>query len=291
MAAFRDQHPGTVTHATFGVAGPVIGGRAEITNLPWTVDSTRLSEALGTDSVVILNDLQAMAAAIPSFAPEDVVRIKDGTVESDGTIAAVAPGTGLGEAFLAWDGREYIPCASEGGHTSFAPADVQQIALLEFMRRNHPHVSFERVCSGHGIPRLYQFVKETSVYSESRHVAVQIAETTDPTPVIIDHALHDETPCPLCRETLSLFVRILATKAGNLALTVFATGGVYLGGGIPPRILPALQNGEFVEAFTHKGRLSDLLIGIPVFVIVAEDVALRGAAQHTFHLLRSTADS
>lgn len=288
VTAFLDRHPGRITHATIGVAGPVLAGRAEITNLPWTVEASRLRKTLGIESVTLLNDLQAMAAAIPSFETSDVVQIKEGRAEREGTIAVVAPGTGLGEAFLVWDGHRFLPHASEGGHASFAPADDQQVALLTFMRRTRQHISFERVCSGHGIPDLYQFLKESSGIRGSEHIGKQIAGADDATPVIIDAALDREMPCPLCRETLSLFVRILGVKAGDLALTVMATGGVYLGGGIPPRILPALQTDDFLLAFTRKGRMSGLLERIPVQVIVAENVALRGAAQHAFETVGRT---
>ncbi len=291
VASFLDRHNASVSHATFGVAGPVIGGRAQITNLPWSLDESALKDALNIKSVILLNDLQAMASAVPVLGDDEVDLIKTGRKSSNGAIGVIAPGTGLGEAFLVWNDRSHVAYPSEGGHASFAPADKQQVELLQYMRRMYDHVSFERVCSGRGIPGLYEFIRDTSDQSEKQPVAEAITRADDATPVIIDAALDAEPPCPLCQATLSLFVRILGSEAGNLAMKVMATGGIYLGGGIPPRILPALKTGEFVEAFTHKGRLSDMLANIPVSVIVGHNVALMGAARHVFEVAQRESSS
>jgi glucokinase len=269
-----------VKQASFGVAGPVVGGRATITNLPWVMDETQLSEALNLSSVHLLNDLVAIAYAVPSLEPDDLYTLNEGKPAYGGTIAVVAPGTGLGEAYLTWDGTRYRAYASEGGHTDFAPTTPLEIELLRFLKDRLGHVSYERVCSGRGIPNIYTYLKESGYAEEPAWLAEQLAKAHDPTPVIAKAALDGERPCELCIATLDAFVSILGTEAGNMALKVLATGGVYLGGGIPPRILTALEKGGFMEAFQRKGRLSDLLARIPVHVILNPKVALLGAACH-----------
>ncbi len=264
--------------AVFGVAGPVVGGRAEITNLPWRITEAGLRRALRLRSARLVNDLVAIAWAVPVLGARDVRTINRGTVARGGTIGVVAPGTGLGEAFLAWDGARYRAYPSEGGHSDFAPPTELTADLLAFMRRTVPHVSVEWVCSGLGIPHLYAFLKARGE-AEPAWLADRLASAPDPAPIIIGAALDRDRPCPIAAATLDLFIDILGAEAGNLAVKVLATGGVYLAGGIPPKIAGALSDGRFMRAFRRKGRLADLLAHIPVRLVVHPQPALIGAVR------------
>jgi glucokinase len=267
-------------HAAFGVAGPVVAGQASITNLPWVMDEAHLQAVLGMSSVRLLNDLAAIAQAVPWLGPDDLHTLNPGQPVSGGAIAIIAPGTGLGEGFLTWDGARYRAQASEGGHTDFAPVTPLEIELLRYLKGRYDHVSYERVCSGIGLPNIYAFLKQGGYAPEPDWLAGQLAGADDPTPVIVQAAMDSQRPCELCRVTLQTFVSILGTEAGNWALKVMATGGVYLGGGIPRRILPPLRDERFMQAFQSKGRMAPLLARIPVHVILNPQVALLGAAYH-----------
>lgn len=266
-----------VRYACFDVAGPVVAGRAHLTNLPWEVDAAALQRKLQLDAVWVLNDLVAIAHAVPLLTPDDLHTLNVGTAVAGGAIAVIAPGTGLGEAFLVWDGARYHAFPSEGGHANFAPATDAEISLLRYLQQQFDHVSVERVCSGLGIPHLYDFFRDSNAAPESQELAAQLAAAEDRTPLIVEGALHPTVPDKLCAATLEAFISILGSEAGNLVLKVLATGGVYLSGGIPPRILPALDNGLFMQAFQRKGRLSEMLARIPVHAIIKQ-VALIGAA-------------
>lgn len=268
----------TVDRASFGVAGPVVAGTAKITNLPWLMDERHLAAALHLSSVRLLNDLEAVAHAVPALKAGDLFTINEGQPVKKGPRAIVAPGTGLGEAFLVWSGRRYRICASEGGHADFAPVDELQRGLLAYLADQYDHVSFERVCSGRGLPNIYAYLKDSGYAQEPGWLTEELNSAPDPSPVIVKAAL--EHDCELCTATLDLFVSILGAQAGNMALTVLATGGVYLGGGIPPRIVSTLAGGRFMEAFLRKGRFGDLLRNVPVHVILNPGVALMGAARH-----------
>jgi len=289
-----------VDRASFGVAGPVVAGRATVTNLSWVIEETQLQEALNLSSVRLLNDLAAIAHAVPFLEPADLHTLNEGQPVPGGAIAVIAPGTGLGEAFLTWDGARYRPHASEGGHTDFAPNNPFEVELLRYLQDRFEHVGYERVCSGRGLPNIYAYLKDSGYAEEPAWLTEQLASTDDPTPVIVNAALRQsfdgaqdkaqdgvldgERPCELCVATLNAFVSILGAEAGNLALKVLAGGGVYLGGGIPPRILPALEDEQFMKAFRHKGRMSDFLARVPMHVILNPKVALLGAACHGLEL-------
>ncbi len=273
-----------VERATFGVAGPVVAGQSRITNLPWVMDELQLQEALGLSGVRLLNDLEAIANGVPSLEPADLHTLNVGERASEGAISIIAPGTGLGEAYLTWDGSHYQAHASEGGHTDFAPINPLEIGLLSYLLERLGHVSYERVCSGRGIPNIYAYLRDSGYAEEPDWLAEQLAAADDPTPIIVNNALKSDSACDLCVATLNSFVSILGTEAGNLALKVLATGGVYLGGGIPPRILPALEEGRFWGAFRAKGRMSDLMERMPVHVILNPKVALMGAASHCLRM-------
>ena len=269
-----------VEYASFGVAGPVVGTQATITNLPWVMDEDQLREKLELASVRLLNDLAAIAHAIPYLEEDDLHTLNAGQTASSGNLAVIAPGTGLGEAFLTWDGTRYHAYASEGGHADFAPNTLLEIEMFRYLQERFGHVSYERVCSGSGIPNIYHFLKDSGYAREPAWLAEQLAAVDDPTPVIVNAAQDGKNPCDLCVETLNIFVSVLGAETGNLALKVMATGGVFLGGGIPPRIISALESPRFIQAFTHKGRFSDLLSNIPVHIICNPKVALLGAACH-----------
>jgi glucokinase len=278
-----------IERASFGVAGPVAASRATITNLPWVIEETKLQEALNLSSVRLLNDLNAIAHAVPFLEPADLHTLNAGQPASEGAMAVIAPGTGLGEAFLTWDGTRYRPHPSEGGHADFAPTNPFEFELLRYLRDRFDwgrfeHVSYERVCSGRGLPNIYAYLKDSGYADEPAWLTEQLAAADDPTPIMVNAALDSQKGCQLCVATLNAFVSILGAEAGNLALKVLASGGVYLGGGIPPRILPALEEERFMKAFRRKGRMSDLLARVPVHIILNPKVALLGAACHGLEL-------
>jgi glucokinase len=276
---FLSQVDRPISRASFGVAGPVVAGQATITNLPWVMNEAQLAEALKISSVHLLNDLVAIANAVPTLQSTDVHTLNESQPVEGGAIAIVAPGTGLGEAYLTWDGTGYNAYASEGGHADFAPTNPLQVSLLQYLQQRQGHVSFESVCSGKGIPNIYDFLRDTGYAREPAWLAEQLAQVKDRTPVIVQAALEEGHPCELCTATVETFVSILGAEAGNMALKVLASGGVYLGGGIPPRLLSILERDElFMAAFRSKGRLSELLVDMPVHVILNSKAALLGAA-------------
>jgi glucokinase len=274
-----------VDRACFGVAGPVLGGRATVTNLPWEMEEAHLAEALGIETVHLLNDLEAIANAVPLLEARDLHTLNHRSPEPGGAIAVIAPGTGLGEAFLTWDGTRYQAHPSEGGHADFAPSNVLELGLLRYLQDIHGHVSWERVCSGIGIPNIYAYLKAIGHADEPTWFADKLATARDATPLIVNSALGAEDRCDLCVATVSTFCAILGSEAGNLALKVLATGGVYLGGGIPPRVLPVLDNRSFMHSFQDKGRFAELMIRLPVHVILNPQAALLGAARYGLETL------
>ncbi len=265
-------------HAVLAVAGPVLDGTSRITNLPWTIDEARLRRSFKFRSATLINDVEAIAVSLPLLRRTDLVCLREGTPVRRGNRAVVAPGTGLGEACLCWDGRQYRAFASEGGHTDFAPGTPQEDQLLAFLRARHGHVSYERVCSGIGIANLYRFLREEGHGEEPPWLAEALSRADDPVPLLVEKALDPKNPCDICVRALDLFASILGAEAGNLALKILATGGVYLGGGIPPRVLPFLKKKTFAEAFLRKGRMRGLVARIPVYVITNPKAALLGAA-------------
>jgi glucokinase len=257
------------------VAGPVVGGRAQVTNLPWLIDAEALGERLGFH-IHLLNDLEALATAVPHLEATDLVTLNEGARVNNGAIGVIAPGTGLGEAFLVWNGNRYQAHPSEGGHCAFGPTTPLQLEMLNYWLPRMGHVSYERLCSGIGIPNIYAFLRETGRHEEPEWLREQLAETKDPTPVITRAGVAGEAD--ICAATLELFMEILGDQAGNLALTVLATGGIYLGGGIPGRILPQLQKGPFMRFFRDKGRFSEMMGRVPVHIIYNGKAALYGTA-------------
>ena len=266
-----------IHHAAFGIAGPIIKQRVETTNLPWVIDGPALQAALGARSVVLLNDLEANAQGIAMLGPEDFAVLQQGAPGATGTRAVIAAGTGLGEAGLYWDGRRHRPFASEGGHADFSPSNPGEDELLLYLReRFGPHVSWERVLSGPGLLNLYEFLRDTERGTESSRVR-QAMLSGDPGAIISSEALHGTDP--LCERALDLFIRLYGAEAGNLALKLLSTGGVFIGGGIAPKNLPRMLDGRFLAAFLDKGRLRPVLEAMSVSVILNQETALLGAAR------------
>jgi glucokinase len=262
--------------ASLGIAGPIFEGRARVTNLSWIVEESNLGAALGGIPVTLLNDLHAISSAIPHLKSEDLETLIPGDPAPEGAKGVIAPGTGLGEGFLLWTDGRYQPYPSEGGHTSFGPETPLQLELLNYMDPIFGHVSYERVCSGLGIVNLYTFLRDGKGFDEPAWLEKRLAEVEDPTPIIAKAAL--ENQAEICTQTMELFVSILGSEAGNLALKVLATGGIYLGGGIPRRILPLLRGDKFRFAFTDKGRFAKMLWEVPVYVITHPQAGVFGAA-------------
>jgi glucokinase len=266
-----------VDRACFGVAGPVLAGRAKITNLPWVVDQTVIAKELNLKAVHLLNDLEAIACAVPGLRPEDVDALSAGQPVEHANIAVFAPGTGLGEAFLTWDRNQYRSHGSEGGHADFAPVDDLQIRLLQYMRQRFDHVSYEHVCSGVGIPHLYDFFRDSEKTPEKPETTERIAMAGDRTKAIIQAALDPADPSPRAAGAIDTVVSIMGSEAGNLALKVLGVGGVYLGGGIATHLQPVLKTPRFLQSFRRKGRFAEVMTRIPVHLMISK-VGIAGAA-------------
>jgi glucokinase len=274
VAAFCARNPKLQPQAAaFGVAGPVANGISRITNLPWVVSASDLGRQLGLHRVYVLNDLEALAWGIDTLDAEDMVRLQTGSDDATGNRAVIAAGTGLGQAGLFFDGTGHVPFATEGGHEDFSPANEREWRLQGFLQQRFGHVSWERVVSGPGLVNLFEFLlQETGAPHPDWLQDVR----QDSAATITRNALSGAEA--LCVETLDWFTRLYGAEAGNLALKMKATGGVYLGGGIAPKILTALQGGGFLEAFLDKGRMRGLVESMPVHVICTEQVSLRGLA-------------
>jgi glucokinase len=277
ISRFLSEFPGVVDSAAFGVPGPVIDGRCETTNLRWVVDGSELSDSLRLSKVGLLNDLAAMAYGVLELKDSSKVSLSDGYPVEHGNIAVIAAGTGLGEAGLVWDGKRYRALSSEGGHTDFGPRTPVEDELLKFLRTRFGRVSYERLVSGPGLQNIYDFFRSRSPRAEPEWLRREITEG-NPSAAISQAALdrRDE----VCVETLEAFASAYGAEAGNLALKYLATGGVYVGGGIAPKILPLLRQGSFMNSFREKGRYRGLLERIPVHVLLDDRAALLGAAHY-----------
>ena len=264
-----------ITSAAFGVAGPVQGRVVQTTNLPWRMDADVLQRQFGFIHCTLLNDLEATAYGLPALGPDDLLTLQAGAVNPCGNAAVIAPGTGLGEAGLYWDGKSHQPFATEGGHASFSPGNELEIALLQHLQQQHQHVSWERVVSGVGLLGLHDFLRQYRQVAVPQWLADEM-QSGDAAAAISKAALagRDE----ICIQTLDCFVRMLGAEAGNLALKVMSSAGLYIGGGIAPKILPRLTDGVFLEALLNKGRMSHLLEAMPVRVILNDRAALYGPA-------------
>src|SRR6516225_7848728 len=268
-----------VTAACFGVPGPVRQGRLRLTNLPWTIDSKELSADLDIEHVFLINDLEANGYGVAELSPEQIYTLSEGDASQIGNRGLIAAGTGLGEGILAWNGRIHVPYPSEGGHTDFGPRNETEIELLRFLQRKYNgRVSYERVVSGMGLTNIYEFLRDNQGMEEPKWLAEKIAGVHDRNSVITEMALSAKSE--LCAKALDMMVSIYGAEAGNLALKMLSVGGMYVGGGIAPRILEKLKDGTFLKAFQDKGRLSQLLINMPVRIILDSRAALLGAGAY-----------
>jgi len=262
--------------ACFGIAGPVRNGRVEASNLPWIIESKRLAGELKIKKALLINDLEANAWGIPALDDQDVVALNHVKVEPVGNQAVIAAGTGLGEAGMYWDGSQHHVFASEGGHGDFAPRNQLEVELFNYLRIRFGHVSYERIVSGPGLVNVFNFLRDTGRGTPPQWLIDEMAHS-DPAAAISRAAI--DSKCPLSEQAVDLFVSIYGAEAGNLALKIMATGGVYLGGGIAPKMLTKLSGPLFMQAFTGKGRMQALLESMPVRVITNDRIALLGAAR------------
>jgi glucokinase len=276
VEGFSAEHGHRVERACFGIAGPVRQGRVRTPNLPWSVDAEKLARILGLAKVQLINDLAANAYGIDLLGPEDFKELNQGVADPTGTIAVVSAGTGLGETMAYWDGSAHQPLPSEGGHADFAPRNELEAELLLYLRAEHGRVSTERVVSGPGLRNIYRFLHDTRHLPETPAV-VEEMRSGDPSAAITRAAMAGT--CPLCEQVLDLFISLYGAEAGNVALRSLASGGVYLGGGIAPKIIERLKGPGFMMSFTAKGRLSPLLESIPVRGILNARAPLHGAGR------------
>ena len=271
-----------IDSACFGIAGPVVDGKVKTSNLPWMIDTVELRGALKLDAVSLLNDLEAGAYGIFTLDNDEFCTLNAGTLRQSGNKALIAAGTGLGQAILHDDGRHFHPLASEGGHADFAPRNELEIELLRYLIGRFGHVSYERVLSGPGLFNVFRFFKERRGFEEPKWLTERFAAIDDPSAVVSKAALANEAE--ICVKSLDLFVSIYGAEAGNLALRAKSVRGLYIGGGIAPKILAKLKDGTFMRAFADKGRYADLLSAVPVQVVLNDQAALRGAAYYAAFL-------
>ena len=262
--------------ACFGVAGPITNGRVETTNLPWTIESKRLSDELAIKNALLINDLEATAWGIPALDAKDLVALNQVRGDPTGPQAVVAAGTGLGEAIMFWDGTQYHVVACEGGHTDFGPRDDLEVELFHYLHKLFGHVSYERVLSGPGLVNIFHFLRDTGRGSEPKWLTDEMQDS-DPAACISRAAMEGKSP--LAEQSLAMFISIYGAEAGNLALKTKATGGMFLAGGIAPKILTKLAGTVFLHSFVSKGRMQPLLDAIPVKVVINDSTALLGAAR------------
>ena len=268
----------TIGRACFGIAGPVIDGQVETPNLPWVVNAAKITRAFKINSVALLNDLEAAAYGIFTLEPDELLTLNEGMPRRPGNKVLIAAGTGLGEATLYDDGRDYHPSASEGGHGDFAPRDETEIDLLRYLIERFGHVSYERVVSGPGLAHIYEFLRDSGRMEEPGWLKDRLAAAEDMSAAISQEGLAGRAA--ICVKSLDLFVSVYGAEAGNLALRGKATGGVYIGGGIAPKIATKIKDGTFMRAFLDKGRYQDFLSPMPVKVILNSQSALQGAAYY-----------
>ena len=278
--------PDSVTAACFGIAGPVLHGRVNASNLPWVVDAAELSQRTGLEKVWLINDLAAHASGIDDLPADDLCPLNAGRA-AEGNAALIAAGTGLGEAGVYWDGTRRHAFATEGGHADFAPRNELEAALYMYLMKKYVHVSGERVLSGPGLKNIYDFLRDSGRETEPEWLKNELGAAVDPSAVISQRGL--EGKARICERTLEVFAGAYGSEAGNLALRMLAVGGVFLSGGIAAKILPKLLGPDFLQAFTEKGRMKTMLVGIPIKVITNDRVGLIGAARYALTMQTESA--
>lgn len=276
VAKFLSEHPAKIARACFGVAGPVRDAKARTANLPWVIDGAQLAAVVGGPNVLLINDLEANAWGLSLLEDSDFLILNLGSPDPEGNGAIISAGTGLGEAGLIYENGRRRPFASEGGHADFAPRTELEVELLKFLMKETGHVSTERVLSGPGLVNVYRFLRDTGRFPEPAWLADEMQSSSTPAAVISRTALEGKSD--LCNAAAEMMVSIYGAEAGNLALKMLATAGVYLGGGIAPKIAEKLKGAHFMDAFTDKGRMRPLLEAIPVRVVMNDQTALMGSA-------------
>lgn len=279
VAAYAAECREPIEAAVLGVPGPVIGDTVKATNLPWVIHRAAIAERLGGAPVTLLNDLEAFAWALAILPPDRFAVLQEGAPDAQGHGALIAAGTGLGEAGLFWDGRRHIPFASEGGHADLAPRSPREVRLLAFLAERYGHVSWERAVSGAGLVNIFEFLRDVEGMEVPPELAAALERETQHDPAVVSAAAL-AAKAPIAVEALDTFTRLFGAETGNLALKLKATGGVYLGGGIAPKILSKLEDGTFIANFVDKGRFRDMLKGVPVRVVLDSSAALYGAGRY-----------
>lgn len=272
-----------VACACFGIAGPIVNESSETPNLPWIITARAIRELLRTDAVTLINDLESTGHGVPLLRADELVTLNAGAPPPSGNAALIAAGTGLGEATLHWNGVRYEPVASEGGHADFAPRNNLEIDLLKYLIERFGHVSYERVLSGPGLFNIYSFLRDAGYAPEEGWLAEKF-KSSDPSAAISEAALASKSE--LCSKALDMFITIYGAEAGNLALKAMAVTGIYVGGGIAPKIIDRLRDGTFLRAFVDKRRLEPLLQKVPVHIILNPKTALYGAASAASQMQR-----
>lgn len=286
IEAFLAEGPAELEAACFGIPGPVVGNRASTTNLPWIVDGAQVAAEAGVQMVALINDLVATAEGLSLLEEDEVSVLQRGAPQPDGNMALIAAGTGLGMALIPRVGERWVPVPSEGGHMDFAPRNEDEVGLMHYLRERFGRVSVERVVSGPGLYNVYEYLHDVVRMPESPRVREAIGRGEDPARIISESALAGaDSRCGLCTRTLEMFVAAYGATAGNLALLGTATGGIWVGGGIAPKILPRLSDGLFLQTFTAKGRFVPFLEKVPVRVVLNDRAALLGAARHAASLI------
>ena len=283
---FLQKHKLSIKAGLLAVAGPVINNRVTkfSSNLPWEVDAKRLREALSLADITLINDLMAVAEALPHLRNEDLHSINRGVETQHETLAVISPGTGLGEAFLIWNGSRYKSCVSEGAHVNFGPRTEQEIGLLRHLKMKVKHVTYESVCSGLGIPLIFEYLAASSNQYKEASVLNELKSTKELTRAIIQMAGGTRGSCGIAEEVLQIFASILGAETGNLVLKTMAVGGVYIAGGIPPRIIPYLDSPVFLDSFFDKGVMAEMMPDVPIHIIKNPNAAIMGAAYKLFTL-------
>jgi glucokinase len=279
VALFVKKEGIPVHSACLGVAGPVRAGKSKISNLGWTIDARDLASQLKLDSVGLLNDLEAYAYGLDALESKDFVSLSEGDEDAEGNRVVLSARTGLGIAGLYWDGFRHHPFACEGGHADFAPKNEREMELAQYLRKKYPHVSCERILSGPGIKNIYDFLRDSNKVEEPPWLRREMSAAPDPPALISRLAL--EGKAAICEQTLTIFVGVYGSEAGNCALNFMATGGVFIGGSIAAKIVPKMRDPVFMKSFLDKGRMQSLLGDVPVKIVMNDDAGLIGAARYT----------
>lgn len=270
---------------SIGVAGVVHEGTAEITNLPWTIEKERLAHLFNFDDIVLINDLTAIAASLAVMDDEDLFTIQAGHKDEEQLIGIIAPGTGLGEGYLHHDKKLFLPQGTEGGHCNFAPVNKEQLELLSWLMHRQQTINYEDLLAGPGIPLLFDFYHQHKQLEVEPEVIEALSGTDDRTPVLFRYGL-EKDGCPVCKKTIELFLSILGSEAGNLALKLYGIGGIYIGGGIVPRLVGKISFEGFLHSFHAKGKMTSLMKRMPIHCITRNDAALLGTAHYGFRLFK-----